>query len=357
MAVKTFSIVPEAYQQVFIKNGADFPDELVSAIKQDPEKAAQLLENDKQLKSAVVQVFKSNKESILQAAQQAQNPVSVEKNGGKLSYLQLGGAAPNTYSFFTSRKEIPEVKTGQPYSTWSQDRGGGGNTEDFGEVVKDPNTGLSYRDVRSTSWNSANGNLNQEYYREYVQDKNYKGAQKKGIPIDVQYTSQPSDSLKNVFNKNFGNWGSSVNGEWQNDGDPNVVENYQARLKSMQFGGKYQVKNGTFQASVTAPGDTLRQKVYPYSTVEMQTYPDGKVRYTKLTRSDTYHSWSPNSKPNFLQRLWYGNRTVPTDEAQNWEQIIKNHPEDPRNIQNNINYLNNLNAVTDKLNKVGGIQK
>ena len=28
-----------------------------------------------------------------------------------------------------------------------------------------------------------------------------------------------------------------------------------------------------------------------------------------------------------------------------------------RNIQNNINYLNNLNAVTDKLNKVGGIQK
>lgn len=281
MAVQTFSVVPEAYQQVFIENGADFPDELVSAIKQDPEQAAQLLKNDKQLKSAVVQVFKSNKESILQAAQQAQNPPSM-KNGGKI----LG-------------------------------------------------------------------------------------------------------------------------------------------IMKFQLGGKYSVKNGDYSASVSAPGDTLRTKVYPYTTREMQTYPNGNVRYTIFRRTDTQNYWSPQSKPNFLQRLWYGNRTVPTDEAQNWEQIIKNHPEDPRNIQkhqyggenaimtkgmtnpfapkpissvgpmastrtmlnvqdrqsskaavkeadnlrktftpiqpatgtqNNINYLNNLNAVTDKLNKVGGIQ-
>lgn len=305
MAVQTFSVVPEAYQQVFIENGADFPDELVSAIKQDPEQAAQLLENDKQLKSAVVQVFKSNKESILQAAQQAQNPSSM-KEGGKI----LG-------------------------------------------VIK------------------------------------------------------------------------------------------------FQLGGKYSVKNGSFSAETKAPGDTLRTKVYPYSTVEMQTYPNGNVRYTKLTRSDTYHSWSPNSKPNFLQRLWFGTKTAPVEEMQNWEQIIRNHPEDPRNIrkqqyggenavmsagmtnpfapklisatmkpqasmnimadfadrqaskavvneineankmgalqqnsgrvftqpkqtietsgslsptvntsktQNSVSYLNNLNAVTDKLNKVGGIQ-
>lgn len=189
MAVQTFSIVPEAYQQVFIKNGADFPDELVSAIKQDPKQAAQILENDKQLKSAVVQVFKSNKESILQAAQQAQNPSSM-KIGGKI----LG-------------------------------------------VMK------------------------------------------------------------------------------------------------FQLGGKYSVKNGDYSASVSAPGDTLRTKVYPYTTREMQTYPNGNVRYTIFRRTDTQNYWSPQSKPNFLQRLWYGNRTVPVEEAQNWEDIIANHPEDPRNIR------------------------
>lgn len=308
MAVQTFSIVPEAYQQVFIENGADFPDELVTAIKEDPEKASEILNGDKQLKNAVVNVFKSNKESILQAAQQAQNPVSMNKNGGKL----------------------------------------------FG-VIK------------------------------------------------------------------------------------------------FQIGGKYSVKNGDYSASVQAPGDTLRTKVYPYTTREMQTYPNGNTRYTIYGKSYTQNFWSPQSKPNFLQRLWYGTKTVPAEEAQNWEQIVKNHPEDPRNIrkqqyggenavmtkgmtnpfapkpvgaisrppvsmntkpltdfedrqasraalneikesnkmsmlqqnnigknfapvqsvetngslsptvnnlktQNSVNYLNNLNAVTDKLNKVGGIQ-
>ena len=211
MAVQTFSIVPEAYQQVFVKNGVNFPDELVAAIKKDPTQASQLLENDKQLKNEVVQIFKANKDAILKAAQSTTPSM---KNGGKI----LG-------------------------------------------VMK------------------------------------------------------------------------------------------------FQLGGKYSVKNGDYSASVSAPGDTLRTKVYPYTTREMQTYPNGNVRYTIFRKSDTQNFWSPQSKPNFLQRLWYGNRTVPTDEAQNWEQIIKNHPEDPRNIQNNINYLNNLNAATDKLNKVGGIQK
>ena len=94
MAIQTFSIVPEAYQQVFVENGADFPDELVSAIKNNPEQAAQILENDKQLKSAIINIFKSNKEAILQATQQAKNPVSINKNGGKIlgvMKFQIGG--------------------------------------------------------------------------------------------------------------------------------------------------------------------------------------------------------------------------------------------------------------------------
>lgn len=257
MAVQTFSIVPEAYQQVFIENGADFPDDLVNAIKEDPQKAAKILEGDKQLKRAVVQIFKSNKEVILQAVQQAQNPVSVEKNGGVLLKMQPGGK--NDYK-------------------------------------------INYHSVNE----------------------------------DTKYETQ-----------------------------------------------------------VKAPGDTLRIKAYPYSTVEMQTYPNGNVRYTKITRSSIDNYWSPNSKPSFWQRLWYGTKTVPKSQAQNWEQIIRNHPEDPRNIlkhqeggenvlsqaasawgskpkqlpnmvqttlnqpasslNKSANYLNNLNAATDKLRKVSGI--
>lgn len=200
MAVQTFSIVPEAYQQVFVENGADFPDDLVNAIKEDPQKATQILEGDKQLKSAVVQIFKSNKETILQAAQQAQNPVSVEKNGGI--------------------------------------------------------------------------------------------------------------------------------------------------LPKMQSGGKHKVKNGSFSAEVKAPGDTLRQKIYPYSTIEMQTYPNGNVLYTKYTRSTTNHYWSPNSKPSFLQGLWYGRQIAPAEEVQNWEQIIRNHPEDPRNVAKHQNGGENVYSQT-----------
>lgn len=191
MAVQTFSIVPEAYQQVFVENGVNFPDELVAAIKKDPTQASQLLENDKQLKNEVVQIFKANKDAILKAAQ---NNTPSMKNGGKI----LG-------------------------------------------VMK------------------------------------------------------------------------------------------------FQLGGKYSVKNGDYSASVQAPGDTLRTKVYPYTTREMQTYPNGNTRYTVYGKSYTQNYWSPQSKPNFLQRLWYGTKTVPVDEAQNWEQIVKNHPEDPRNIRKQQN--------------------
>ena len=98
LAVQTFAIVPEAYQQIFKEAGADFPDDLVTAIKEDPNQAAQLLESDKQLKSAVVKVFETNKEAILGAAQEAQQNTGMFKKGGKLYYglqkFQMGKKLP-----------------------------------------------------------------------------------------------------------------------------------------------------------------------------------------------------------------------------------------------------------------------
>ena len=86
LAVQTFSIVPEIYQQIFTEAGAKFPDDLVTAIKEDPNQATQLLESDKQLKSAVIKVFETNKEAILGAAQEAQQNTGMFKKGGKLYY-------------------------------------------------------------------------------------------------------------------------------------------------------------------------------------------------------------------------------------------------------------------------------
>ena len=61
----------------------------------------------------------------------------------------------------------------------------------------------------------------------------------------------------------------------------------------------------------------------------MQTYPNGNVRYTQSDRSGTYSSWAPGSKPNFLQKLIYGNRTASPETIENWEQLIYNHKNDP----------------------------
>ena len=60
----------------------------------------------------------------------------------------------------------------------------------------------------------------------------------------------------------------------------------------------------------------------------MQTYPNGNVRYTQSDRSGTYSSWAPRAKPNFLQKLIYGNRTASPETIENWEQLINNHKND-----------------------------
>lgn len=103
-AIETFAAVPEIYQQAFRDAGADFPDELVAEIKKDPNQAINLVNSDKNLKSAVINVFKSNKDAILKYMQQA---TSMFKQGGKFDYLnklQQGGQLSRRQAFEESQK-------------------------------------------------------------------------------------------------------------------------------------------------------------------------------------------------------------------------------------------------------------
>ena len=103
-AIETFATVPEIYQQAFRDAGADFPDELVAEIKKDPNQAINLVNSDKNLKSAVINVFKSNKDAILKYMQQA---TSMFKEGGKFDYLnklQQGGQLSRRQAFEEAQK-------------------------------------------------------------------------------------------------------------------------------------------------------------------------------------------------------------------------------------------------------------
>lgn len=103
-AIETFAAVPEIYQQAFRDAGADFPDKLVEEIKKDPNQAVNLVNSDKNLKSAVISIFKSNKEAILNAVQQMS---SMFKDGGKFDYLnklQQGGQLTRKQAFDEAQK-------------------------------------------------------------------------------------------------------------------------------------------------------------------------------------------------------------------------------------------------------------
>lgn len=111
-AIQTFGMVPEFYQQAFKEAGADFPDELVKAIKADPNKAGELVTSDKSLQQAVLTIFKSNKDAIAQYIQQ-QN-TSMFKAGGKLDYLvklQNGGQLTRRQAFEEAQKNKGYTKS------------------------------------------------------------------------------------------------------------------------------------------------------------------------------------------------------------------------------------------------------
>ena len=112
LAMQTFCIVPEIYQQAFKQAGADFPDELVQQVKEDPQGAMNMLAKDEQLTNAVVQIFQGNQEAIMQAAEQASQQQSMFKKGGKLEQglqkFQNGGV--------TRRQAIAAAMAGNNYS-------------------------------------------------------------------------------------------------------------------------------------------------------------------------------------------------------------------------------------------------
>ncbi len=86
-AAQTFCIVPEIYAQAFKQNGVDFPDDLVTQIKQQPEQAMKMLQEDQELLKGVVTIYSQNKDQIDRAVTQAQTQTGLFKAGGKLDQL------------------------------------------------------------------------------------------------------------------------------------------------------------------------------------------------------------------------------------------------------------------------------
>lgn len=83
LAAQSFCKVPEIYQQIFKQEGQDFPDELVQQIKQQPEQAMQMLEQNQDLLKNVVTIYSQYQDQINQVMQQN----SLFKEGGKLNHL------------------------------------------------------------------------------------------------------------------------------------------------------------------------------------------------------------------------------------------------------------------------------
>lgn len=159
------------------------------------------------------------REEAMERAADKYGVILFDQQGGKVVKAQNGLEEmpyPVVYeNYLVLPKDAPEHKNGLEYTLSRFNRGGGGDTSDYGNIVEDEN-GLLYRDVRDTDWNSAFGRLSQSYHREYVPNKAYKRAIKRGFkPIYDEYTSQQKDSLKTVFDEKFGNFGTAnEDGTW-----------------------------------------------------------------------------------------------------------------------------------------------
>lgn len=87
-------------------------------------------------------------------------------------------------------------------------------------------------------------------------------------------------------------------------------------LNKYQNGSKF--NPNVYNTVIHAPGDTTYTKPYRYSTEERQTYPDGSVRLTTVTKSDSFHRWDPNAAaPSFLHKFIYGNRKADVETLEN----------------------------------------
>ena len=80
---------------------------------------------------------------------------------------------------------------------------------------------------------------------------------------------------------------------------------------------------------INAPGDTLRFKQYYSGPAYMQTHPEGGVTYERSTRNGVIRMYDENYKPNWWELNILGYQPVTAEEKENWQQLIKNHKNDP----------------------------
>lgn len=176
-AIQTFCIVPEVYQQAFQQAGADFPDELVQQIKQNPESAVKMVQSDEQLGNAIVQIFSENQEAIMQAAQQTQQQqTGMFKKGGKLAYLQTGGKVNKSQNKPTFNAPILNIKKGAAGMLTDNPDGktrasGVSNTPESGRVTYDITVDPEKRDTTVTyRYPSYNGTAHFTPYGAYTRE-------------------------------------------------------------------------------------------------------------------------------------------------------------------------------------------
>lgn len=116
-AVRTFCIVPEVYQQAFKQMGADFPDELVQAVKSKPDEAVKMVESNNDLLNGIVSIYQKYGDQIDEAASRT----GMFKEGGKLGSLltkfqeggktfKIGPSKPNIWQtlFGAYRNSLPD---------------------------------------------------------------------------------------------------------------------------------------------------------------------------------------------------------------------------------------------------------
>ena len=160
-AIQTFATVPEIYQQAFREAGADFPDELVGEIKKDPNQAISLLESNKNLKSAVVNIYKQNKDAILQYMQQN---TSMFREGGKFDYLkklQGGGTSPEASFKVENRSTDKKARRSAIRNTRPVPDSGRATNRKVGASVSD--TGNQYVYERALVGNPGFGTTTETY--------------------------------------------------------------------------------------------------------------------------------------------------------------------------------------------------
>lgn len=170
---------------------------------------------------------------ILEASRLTPLPGSLQKGGIVKGQSGETLTPPTVFSNLGYARKSEQFKKGLPVSEVSQDRGGGGWITDYGKLMTDEN-GLSYRDIRESNWNSANNELNQNFYREYIPNNKYKRLVKKGWqPSD--YSQEQKDSLTTNFNQTFGNLGNVVKDKFGYDvWEPNdsTLERYYPHFKN-----------------------------------------------------------------------------------------------------------------------------